>query len=958
MIDSQIHNMASPTALLGSEERFRTIADTSYDWETWILPNGTYEYVSPACKRITGYSQEEFRNNQDLFLDIVHPEDRALLDTHHCKHLDQHEFKSELEFRIINKAGEVRWIWHQCQSVFSSDGDWLGRRGTSRDVTLIKQVERKLRQEQQLFNAGPTVVFKWKAVEDWPVEYVSANVQYVFGYVPADLLSSRVAYRDIIHPDDLQRVTSEVNTYNLAGKDQFIQEYRVIGGDGIVRWVLDKTNVLRDDHGRITHYHGYLLDISQQKEAENALRLSESQLEKAQHIARLGYWQWDRQSDLLVFSESVYATLGLDSVIFKPSRRNILRLVHPEDRRRVTTLFTNMEGKRGSESIEFQIHGAKQLIVMRVEYEFNLDDAGNVVGMQGICQDITSFKKTETQLALFDKIFANTIEGIVITDSEGIIQDMNPAGQRITSYNLPEVIGKSTSVFKSDRHPPEFHEKMWATLLTKGFWQGEIWSRRKNGEVYPLQMSLTALNGETNLISSVIYVFHDMTEIKIQEKEIHFQTYHDALTGLPNRILLLDRLKVALRHARELHNKLAVIMVDIDDFKQINDSLGHTVGDLLLQQAAVRIKKCVRENDTVARQGSDDFIVLLENLIDPQIAANTAARIAENFRSPFVIDGQQFFITISAGVAIAPEDGDNEDVLISNADLAMYRAKEKGKNTYCLFTNELNERIKHKLDLSTQLRNALENDEFVVYYQPKVDIAKKCIVGVEALVRWEPEPGTIISPVEFIPFAEETGLILPLAQFVLITACRQTVTWQSQGFSLNVSVNLSPKQFSQDDFVYSINTALLESGLSANMLELEITETLMMENEDLAIGLLWELKNMGIKISVDDFGTGYSSLAYLKQLPIDILKIDRSFVKDLPDNQDDVVLASTIINMAQSLGLNVVAEGVETVEQLRFMCEHGCLLIQGFLFSPPVSACKMTQLLEMTTDKIFEGFYC
>ena len=814
-----------------NEEVSEPVTNISYDWEILISPDGSYSYVSPGCELITGCSADEFIENPNLILDIIHPEDRGIFDDHQCSSMDSQCSPAEMEFRVIDKKGEVRWIWHKCHSVFSSDGQWEGRRTINREFTLQKMAEEKLRQEQQLFNDGPTVVFKWKAADGWPVEYVSANIKKVLGYDPADLLEGRIAYIDIIHPDDVERVSGQVLLYSRSKKNNFCQEYRVVGADGTVHWVFDQTSTLRDSNGKITYYHGYVLDISKQK-------------------------------------------------------------------------------------------------------------------------------YTERQLLLLDKIFANTLEGIAITDSDGRIQKMNPAGLSITGYEQSDLVGKYMSILKSDIHPAEFHEERWESLKKTGSWNGDIWSRRKNGEICPLQMHMTSLGSKKERLYSVIYSFHDMTEVKSQAKEIQFQTYHDALTGLPNRTLFLDRLKVALRHAKEQGSKLAIIVVDIDDFRLLNDSLGHKTGDLLLQKAALRIKECVRENDTVARQGSDDFIVLLENLTDIEIAAETAQRIAENFRIPFIIDKQEYFFTISAGVAEAPEDGETANALLSNADLAMYRAKKEGKNAYCIFTKELNEQMKRRFDLSTRLRNALENEEFVVYYQPKMDIKERRMVGVEALVRWEPEPGNVIPPFEFIPLAEATGLIVPLGKYILRTSCLQAVEWKSQGHSLNMAVNLSPRQFAQEDFLESVTDALQESGLPASMLELEITETLMMENEDLAISQLWELKKMGIKISIDDFGTGYSSLAYLKQLPIDILKIDRSFVKNLPDDQDDVVLTSTIINMAKNLGLNIVAEGVETIEQLQYMCEHGCELIQGYYFSPPVSASHLEGLLNTPIDELFEGFSC
>ena len=823
-----------PFNFLENEKFFQTITDTSFDWEAWILPDGTYAYISPACERITGYSVDELMSRTTLLIDLVHPEDRERVVDHHHIHLDSHnphDPVSEIEFRIIQKNGEVRWIWHQCQSISSSNGHWLGRRATNRDITSIKQTE-------------------------------------------------------------------------------------------------------------------------------EALRLSEKRLKSTQHIARLGHWHWDQQSNKLYLSDTIHAILELDSLTFKPGLKTILQIIHPDDRRQVASFFTDRANQSIEGSLEFRIQiSDEQWLIIRAVGEDILDDMGHVVGRHGSYQDITDFKHAEVKLLLMDKIFDNTIEGIIVTDPDGTIEKMNPAGLRIMGYDLKDVIGKNTRIFKSDLHPSEFYAKMWDVLLSKGLWQGEILDRRQNGEPCPLQMTIIPLRDEQGQLHKLIGIFHDITEIKNQEKELQFQTYHDVLTGLPNRLLFLDRLKISLRRIKESDKKLAVIVVDIDDFKQINDALGHSIGDQLLQLSAMRIKQCVRENDTVARQGSDDFIVLLADITDIQFAVNITERICEVFLTPFIVGNQQLFVTVSAGITLSPDDGIDRDALISNADLAMYRAKEKGKNTYCLFTSDLNEKISRRLTLSTRLRNALEKDEFTVYYQPKVDVTKKCIIGVEALVRWEQEPGNIVSPLEFIPLAEETGLIVPLGKYVLRTACKQAAAWRSQGFSIDVAVNLSPRQFSEDDFLDSVSTALLENGLPAHMLELEITETLMMENEDLTIGLLWELKKKGIKISVDDFGTGYSSLAYLKQLPIDILKIDRSFVKDLPGNTDNSVLASTIINMAATLGLKVVAEGVETKDQLRFMCAHGCSYIQGYLFSPPLPAEKMIGLFEMPSKELFKELY-
>jgi len=458
-------------------------------------------------------------------------------------------------------------------------------------------------------------------------------------------------------------------------------------------------------------------------------------------------------------------------------------------------------------------------------------------------------------------------------------------------------------------------------------------------------LSITAIKDTVGTVTGFIAVFHDMTEAKQKEETIRYQAFHDALTGLPNRSLLLDRLKVSLLQARRTGEKVAVVLLDLDHFKHINDSLGHSIGDLLLQQAAERIRLCVRDGDTVSRHGGDEFVIIQSCLTDLDVAVNTVKHILKVFRSSFNIEGHELFVTVSVGISCFPEDGDSEDLLISNAGLAMYRAKSQGRDSYHLFTQVLNEKAARRHSLENRLRHALKNDEFAVYYQPKVSLREKNIIGFEALVRWQPAPGTVISPFEFIPLAEETGLIIPIGKFVLESACRQARIWQDEGLALSVAVNISTVQFRQHDFLASVKSIVLASGLRPQSLELEITESLMMGDETRVIGYLWELKKMGIKLSVDDFGTGYSSLSYLKQLPIDTLKIDRSFIKDLPDDQEDAVIASTIISMAENLGLSVVAEGVETLAQCHFLEERGCPYIQGYLVSPPVPVSEVKGLL-------------
>lgn len=931
-----------------SKNRFRTFADFSYDWEEWLLPDQTLEYISPACERITGYPVDEFIRNPGFTSTIVHPEDRECYLLHIMSELQSSRTKAEITFRILTKEEEVRWIWHQCQPVFSSNGTWLGRRITNRDITALKEAEKKLKDHYQLFESGPAVIFKWQAEPGWPVEYVSSNVREMFGYKPEDFVDDRIPFSATIHPEDLARVGDEVRFYSSqADRSTFEQRYRCIDAAGKIRWIYDKINILRAANGDITHYQGYLLDITHQIEREKTLKKSGARLSLALAMADLGYWNWNLEQKRLFLSEELCDIFGLERTLRAQfTLKKMLKLVIPVDQGKVVSFFKQMADVK-QDIIEFKIqHSNGHHILLRAKYDDMYDDCGNIVGREGVCQDITSIRQVENNLLISNLVFEQTKEGILVADREGIIRQINPAVSRITGYEAAEVLGKTPRLFKSDRHSREFYETMWWELLAKGCWQGEIWNRRKNGEIYPEWLSITAVKDAAGTVTEFIAVFHDMTEIKQKEEAILHQAHHDSLTDLSNRTLLLDRLKVFLRLARRSGKKVAILFIDLDHFKHINDSLGHTLGDMLLRQAADRLRQCARAEDTVARHGGDEFVIVQGCLTDSDIAVKTAKRVINAFHSSFEILGHELFVTASIGISCFPDDGEKEDLLISNADLAMYQAKKQGRNGYSQFTRGLNEKANRRLSLENSLRHALENTEFIIYYQPKVSLKEKRIIGFEALVRWQPDPGTIISPLEFIPLAEETGLIVPIGKFVLENACRQAMIWQEAGLSLSVAVNLSTVQFRQKDFLASIQSIVSASGLDPHFLELEITESLMMGNEAIVVGYLWELKKMGIKLSVDDFGTGYSSLAYLKQLPIDSLKIDRSFVKELPDNKEDAVIASTIISMAGNLGLTAIAEGVETPEQCNFFMEMGCHQIQGYLVSPPVSASELKKLLE------------
>jgi diguanylate cyclase (GGDEF)-like protein/PAS domain S-box-containing protein len=567
--------------------------------------------------------------------------------------------------------------------------------------------------------------------------------------------------------------------------------------------------------------------------------------------------------------------------------------------------------------------------------EINFDGHPSYIG---IMRDISERKRSEKELGLATKIFENIGEATVVTDAENNIVSVNPAFTEITGYAAKEVIGKNPRIMGSGRHDKEFFRSMWAAILDTGHWQGEIWDRRKNGDIYPKWLSISVVRDKPGgQIRNYIAIFSDITERKEAEKRIQFMAHYDALTGLPNRILLHDRLAHDISHAARSHKQVALLFLDLDRFKTINDSLGHNVGDLLLQSVAERLKECLRSGDTVARLGGDEFVVILPDLQEADYAATVARKILECVAAPHAVGGHELSTTASIGISVYPHDGSDRETLVKNADIAMYKSKEAGRNNYLFFTEEMNDRAEERLAMENSLRHALEREEFMLYFQPQVNSATGRIIGAEALIRWRHPSLGMVMPGTFIPIAEESGLIVAIGEWVLREACRQNRAWQMAGLpAVPVAVNLSAVQFRQKNLVEIVADTLRQTGLAPRHLELEITESSIIQNVETAINTLHELKAMGVLISIDDFGTGYSNLGYLKRFPIDKLKIDQSFVRDLTTSPDDATIVRLVINMAKSLQLKVIAEGVETREQLDFLSEHQCEEAQGYYFSRPV----------------------
>ncbi|MBN8443780.1 MAG: EAL domain-containing protein [Dechloromonas sp.] len=546
---------------------------------------------------------------------------------------------------------------------------------------------------------------------------------------------------------------------------------------------------------------------------------------------------------------------------------------------------------------------------------------------------------SQRNLYLAEKVIESSLEGILVTDADARIISVNPAFTRLTGYSAEEVIGRNPRVLGSGRQSRAFYTRMWESINADGHWQGEVWNRRKNGEIFPELLTINAIRDHQGRLTNYAALFSDISEVKENQQRIRDLAYYDPLTGLPNRRLLDDRLQVELAHASRHQRKVAVIFVDLDRFKRINDSLGHEVGDQLLVEVASRLRHCLRDDDTVARMGGDEFVVVMSDLDGPDGALHAASRMTAALRSPITVDGRELVVTCSIGISLYPDDGKDSSTLIKNADVAMYRAKAEGRNAFQLYQPAMNARSLEHLALEAALHHALPAGELFLHYQPVISVDDRRIVAAEALLRWRHPNLGVVSPADFIPIAEETGLIVPIGEWVLRTACTQHRIWRESGrVPIRMMVNISARQFRDEGFVDMVRCVLHETAMAPHLLTLELTESILMDDTQQAISLLEELRMLGLRVALDDFGTGYSSLGYLKRFPIDELKIDRLFVRDIDRNPRDAALAAAIISIGHSLGLRVVGEGVETASQFDMLTTHGCDLVQGYHFSLPVAA--------------------
>lgn len=775
----------------------------------------------------------------------------------------------------------------------------------------------------------------------WTMIFVSRGCLDLCGYSPEEILGKAgVSWETITHPEDRSYVRECIQAA-LAKGLRFSVQYRIVGKCGQIKWVTERGIAIRDEQGDAA-IEGFIEDITERRATIEALEQAELRYRHIFEHASEGIFQSTREGRYLAANPALARLYGYES-----AEELIADLADIERRLYV------QPGRRNDFLRQIEAHGE----VLNFESEVYRRDGsriwisenahavegpkGEFICYEGTVQDISERRQNEEHLRMLAMVFSNSNEAIIVTDASNRIVATNLAFTKLTGYEPEDVIGKNPSILSAGNTPPEVFREMWRSLLRDGAWQGELWDRRKTGEPYPKWLSISLVRDESGKVLNHIGSFIDISELKATQEKIRYIAHHDTLTNLPNRFSMHEKLEQAVALCKRNKMQLALMLIDLDRFKTINDTLGHQAGDELLIQVAKRLTCAVRESDIVARLGGDEFVVALPGITSPADAAHLADKIARDISEPYLINGQELRTSLSIGICLYPGDSQEIGDLLKNADVAMYHAKAKGRGNFQFFTEDMNIATTKRMTIESDLRLALDRQEFVLHYQPQLDLRSGTIVGVEALIRWQHPAQGLVSPAEFIPIAEECGMIAAIGDWVLEEACRQLKAWQDKGIAhVRMSINLSTGQFLDKTLPARIHELLASNGLSAELIDLEVTESMSMASPDESISVMRTLSSSGLTLSIDDFGTGYSSLAYLKLLPINTLKIDRSFVKDIESDPNDADICDVTVLLAHKLGLEVVAEGVETEAQLKFLISIGCEKVQGYLISKPLPAAE------------------
>ncbi|KHF26585.1 diguanylate cyclase/phosphodiesterase [Solemya velum gill symbiont] len=919
---------------LAESQRLTRIGSWELKYETGEL------WWSDETFNIFEVDPRQFESTYEAFLNELHPDDRHLVNQAYTESVANHT-PYDIVHPLHFKDGRVKYVNERCETFYDDAGKPLRSVGTVQDITEREQAQQLLSESQARYQSyfihANNAILIFDPEGDLILD-ANPKACELLEYGHDELLHTSVSS---FHPDEMEALEVFVKAVFSEG-NAVTEELTCL--------TKSRQRISAIITGAVIPYEGNTAVLAVVQDVSDRVRLEESlahsELMYRQLFERTGTGMTVVEADgTFSLVNQDFAKLA-DSVVEDIIGRSYLDFVDEQDRARIKSYHdSRLLGEEAPLSYEFRFStaaGRTGWTLLNIAF---ISETGQTLAS---VIDVTETKQAHERLRLAASVFDNTAEGIVVTDTDGNIIEVNKAFTEIMGYSREEILGRNPRIWQSGRHDINFYRNIWKALIATGSWRGEIWNRRKDGDVYPGWQNINGVFDEDGKLTQYVSVVSDISQIKQSQEKLDHLAHHDALTGLPNRLLLSERLKQAIRHADRTGTDLALFFLDLDHFKHINDSLGHPLGDQLLQDVAEKLTQSLRREDTVARVGGDEFVLLLGSVSRPEDIANMAEKLLKAFRAPVLLNGHELSIGASLGISLYPQDGKSADELLHNADAAMYRAKEEGRNNYQFYTEALTHKAFERVLMENNLRQALEKEEFILHYQPQLDLHTGKIVGAEALIRWQQPQLGLISPSRFIPIAEDSGLIMPIGEWVLQEACSQAKKWLDKGIDIGrIAVNVAGPQLQRGRLVEVVQDVLAKCGLPASRLEIEVTESLLMQKTESAIKQLDELRQLGIVLAIDDFGTGYSSLSYLKQLPIHKLKIDRSFVHDIPGDPDDMAIADAVIALGKSLGLTVIAEGVETLEQAEFLRGAGCQEVQGYLYSQPVTAEQFEQLISL-----------
>ena len=932
-------------ALLVEAQHIAQVGSWSLDWLTGEL------IWSEEIYHIFETDQHQFHANYEAFLNAIHPCDREAVDCAFKASVVSHT-PYEITHRLLLADGSVKWVHERGTSDYDAAGNPTYSRGTVQDVTERQNSEALIRKTESyltnILNSVEEVIWTASA-PDFRVNHVNAAIEKLCGLSQQALIDDIEVWINLIHPDDCAQA-------KLAMKAVFEQssvalEYRIVLADGTVRWVSDSRHVVYGESGESAELVCVIHDVTAKRLAADADRESKERVIQMLETSPIAVRIATSSGDKVLFANKRYTELincPPDAVM---GRNPKLYYAHAEE---YDALLAQVNSGHAinDKLIQLIVEGKGPVWAMASYRPVHYEGTAAILGW---FYDVTDLRRAQDALLLSEALAKQSLEElkyqkyaldkhaiVAVTDVKGRITYTNDKFSEISGYSIEELLGQDHAILNSGYHPKGYFKEMYRTVANGQVWHDEICNRAKDGSLYWVDTTIAPFIGDDGKPQSYISIRTDITQRKAAEDKSNYLALYDPLTNLPNRRLLLDRLTHALASAMRTGRGGALLFLDLDHFKTLNDTLGHDVGDLLLQQVAERLTACVREGDTVARLGGDEFVVILEGLSEQEVEAAAQAevvgeKILNKFIEPYQFKGYEYHITSSVGITLFGKNNLKSDELLKQADIAMYQAKKLGRNALSFFDPKMQEGIQARVDMEHELRKALDKNEFQLFYQMQVGLSDRA-VGAEALIRWiHPERG-LIPPNEFVSIAEDCGMILSIGAWVIDTACAQLKRWEQseRTRSLTLSVNVSAKQFRQADFVEQVTAAIARHGINPMLLKLELTESALLDHIEDAVAIMNALKDIGIRFSLDDFGTGYSSLQYLRLLPLYQLKIDRSFVRDIASSIGNQAIVRTIIAMAHTLNLNVIAEGVETQVQQGILLDSGCMHYQGYLFSKPL----------------------